>query len=49
MTAFYGYKLLSKGNVKHSTVLHLKCRINGLIILGRGFTISNGLGVKILV
>jgi hypothetical protein len=49
MTAFYGDKLLSKGNIKHSTVFHLKCRTNGTIILGRGFTISNGLGVKISV
>jgi hypothetical protein len=45
MTAFYEDKLLSKGNIKHSTVLHLKYRINGVIILGRGFTISNVLGV----
>jgi hypothetical protein len=42
ITAFYGDKLLSKGNIKHS-------RINGMIILGRGLTISSGLGVKILL
>jgi hypothetical protein len=47
MTAFYGDKLLSKDNIKHITVLHLNCRINGTIILGREFTISNDLGVTI--